>query len=139
MDWHVVSTRRVGGALDDWEEFLCIREGRVASTTVIAICGYEIIGEPPSDWFDDDGVPLPEYRDDHGDLKLPDMWEGSPVSHFDGEYMISDLIPIARHGAKIVLSNSSDKAALPSAIRKLGWKESGAAEALIQHFDADPG
>ncbi len=58
----------------------------------IAICQYNALGEPPSEWFDYEGSPLPEYQDEYGDLKPPAEWNGQPISRYDGEYIVGDLI-----------------------------------------------
>ena len=123
MDWTVISSRESSSMVDTWQDYLYIRAAPDGEGWELGLCGYEVLGEPPSEWFDDDGNPLPEYQDEFGDLKLPDEWEGCPVSHYDGEYIVGDLT--LNTDDSIAQIEAATSEVINDALLSLGWIDDG--------------
>lgn len=75
VPWQKIAEREASGRLDTWSVFLCVRPTAEPQLIEIAVCRYEELGEMPSDWFDEEGRPLPSYSDEDGSLKLPEYYE----------------------------------------------------------------
>ena len=71
----ILDEREGVGRVDTWSEYLCVSRTHDPDKFEIAICRYEMVGEIPTDWFDDEGQPLPKYSDDTGCLKVPEYYE----------------------------------------------------------------
>ena len=57
--WIIVDEREGVGRVDTWSEYLCVMPASEPDTIEIAICRYEMLGEIPVDWFDEEGQTLP--------------------------------------------------------------------------------
>lgn len=107
--WIVVDEREGVGRVDTWSEYLCVSRTDKPETFDIAICRYEVVGEIPTAWFDDEGQPLPEYSDVTGSLKLPQFYEyryagrviRTKLSGHDGEYLLGELVFDETYGGPI--------------------------------------
>ena len=107
--WMILDEREAKGSIDTWSEFLCVRRTDEPDTCDIAICRYEVVGEIPTAWFDDEGQPLPEYCDVTGSLKLPQFYEyryagrviRTKLTGHDGEYLLGELVFDETYGGPI--------------------------------------
>lgn len=122
--WIIVDQREGSGRLDAWSEYLCVSRLPDPAKFEIAICRHELVGEIPTDWFDEDGVPYPEYSDEVGDLVVPDYYDvGSyraKLSGHDGEYLLGELALDETFGQPIVLLDG-DEDGLKQALVALDW------------------
>lgn len=123
--WVVIAEREGVGRLDTWIEYLCVRRIDDAGVCELAICCHEPIAEIPSEWFDDEGEPLPEFKDSDGCLALPEYYEmgGSrtKLTGHDGEYLLGELVLDEQFGGPV--SASLDGAPpMSDALESLGWK-----------------
>ena len=89
MDWQILHSREQSTMADTWTEYLCAQIDKIGIT--LGICTYELLGYLPQEWFDDDGELLPEFQDENGDLELPSEHDGSPVTGYDGEWLLGPL------------------------------------------------
>jgi hypothetical protein len=93
--WVIVDEREGVGRVDTWNEYLCIRTSDDPDWVEITICRYEMVGEIPADWFDEEGRPLPEYSDGSDYLVVPDYFDGwagrAKLTGHDGEYLLGEL------------------------------------------------
>jgi hypothetical protein len=118
MEWKIIRSQEQSTMADSWAEYLCAR----ATWTAIelGIGGEAVLGEIPREWLDEhDGTPLPEFQDEHGDLKLPAEFAGSRVSGHDGEYILGDVEvtgdTVSISYSELTLEKVTD------ALQKLGW------------------
>lgn len=126
--WIIVDEREANGSIDTWSEYLCVRRAGDPNKFEIAICGYEMIGEIPADWFDEEGQPLPEYSDGTGGLEVPEYYEyryagriiRTKLTGHDGEYLLGELICDENYGPPTSLQ-SDDLANLSKALTDLEW------------------
>jgi hypothetical protein len=93
--WIVVDEREGVGRVDTWSEYLCVSRTDEPDTFDIAICRYEVVGEIPAEWFDEDGCPLVEYSDGDGNLLVPEWLEEwghyTKLTGHNGEYLLGEL------------------------------------------------
>ena len=126
--WMILDEREAKGSIDTWSEFLCVRRTDEPDTCDIAICGYEVVGEIPTAWFDDEGQPLPEYSDVTGSLKLPQFYEyryagrviRTKLSGHDGEYLLGELVFDETYGGPISV-RVDDLVKLTDALSIIQW------------------
>jgi hypothetical protein len=135
MDWEVILSRESSSIVDTWQEYLCVRQAPNGTGWEIAICQHNILGEPPSEWFDDEGNPLPDHQDESGGLKLPLEWNGKPVSHYDGEYIVGDLIVMGE--GYVAHADALDPENIKRALVELDWNI-GNADREIEDSDQTP-
>lgn len=89
MAWHTILLREQSTMADTWTEYLCAKVEK--DEIVLGICIYEILEYLPKEWFNDEGEPLPEFRDANGDLELPAEYNGRSVEGHDGEWLLGPL------------------------------------------------
>jgi hypothetical protein len=89
MAWHIILSREQSTMADTWTEYLCAKVEK--GEFVLGVCIHEILQYIPEEWFDDDGEPLPEFRDANGDLELPAEYNGRSVEGHDGECLLGPL------------------------------------------------
>lgn len=122
--WVIVDEREGVGRVDTWSEYLCVKLTDDQDQIDIAVCRNEVVGEIPSEWFDDEGEPLPEFSDENGFLVLPEFYEGwggkTKLTGYDGAYLLGELIWDEEPGPPITV-NLEDGEALYDAIKSLGW------------------
>lgn len=92
MDWHPIICREASNLIEAWPEYLCVQPADEG--LFLAICKPELLGYIPSEWFDEDGELLPEYRTESGDILLPSQYNGQPVTGHDWEYILGPLGPL---------------------------------------------
>ncbi|MGE8142892.1 hypothetical protein ACQKOE_13025 [Novosphingobium sp. NPDC080210] len=126
MTWSKILSREQGTMADTWTEYLCAKPAN--DGFVLGVCIYEIVDYIPGEWFDDDGEPLPEFRDAKGDLVLPAEFNGRPIEGHDGEWLLGPLDQWNNEETAYVteLSHSS----VAEALEILDWKISEANEVL---------
>ena len=118
MTWHILVTREQSSiGAGAWTEYLCARP--VEDGFLLGICINELLGDIPSEWHDDDGELLPEYRDENGDLLLPAQYEGRPVEGYDGEYILGPLDRWNNDESALVKHLSRDS--VSESLRELEW------------------
>ena len=124
MGWTIIGERNVASnspGSDDWVEYLAIRPcGNVFEMT---ICGYEVLGEPPSSWFNEDGNPLPAYSTKNGSLLFPDELNGTKISSYDGVNLLGDLVQDPDFELVVILDNAES---ISKGSVKLNWTDPGA-------------
>lgn len=126
--WIIIDEREATGSIDTWSEYLCVSRTDVPNKFEIAICRYEMVGEIPQEWFDDEGQPLPEYSDSDGYLKIPEYFEhryaggifNTKLSGHDGEYLLGELVYDETYGQPISVQRDDD-AVLSVALIDLEW------------------
>jgi hypothetical protein len=126
--WIIIDEREATGSIDTWNEYLCVGRTDDPNNFEIAICGYEMVGEIPSDWFDEDGQPLPEYSDGTGCLEVPEYYEyryagqivRTKLTGHDGEYLLGELVYDETYGSPITV-HAEYLAELSLALKNLGW------------------
>ncbi|MCZ8017247.1 MULTISPECIES: hypothetical protein [Pseudomonadota] len=125
--WVIVDEREGVGRVDTWSEYLCVKLTDDDEKIDIAVCRHEVIGEIPSEWFDDDGVPLPEFSDENGYLVLPEFYEGwagsTKLTGHDGGYLLGELTWDEGPGPPIT-AERQDVDAVSGALKSLGWSPS---------------
>ena len=124
MNWTIVGERNVASNFpgsDDWVEYLAIRP--CGNAFEMTICGYEVLGEPPSSWFSEDGNPLPEYSTKNGSLLFPEEFNGTKISAHDGVNLLGDLIQDPDFELVLILDNSES---ISKGLEKLNWTNPGA-------------
>ena len=107
--WIIIDEREATGSIDTWSEYLCVSQTDEPQSFEIAICRYEMVGEIPQEWFDDEGQPLTEYSDSEGYLKIPEYFEHryaggifkTKLSGHDGEYLLGELVYDETYGGPI--------------------------------------
>jgi hypothetical protein len=132
--WTVCDKREAYGVHDIWEEYLCVR--RAPGGWEVAVCQHDLLREVASEWFDENGEPLPEYRDEHGALKLPDVVDGQEVWGFDGEYILGRLVPSNADSNRICVGDLDEVFGL-DALASLDWPRT-ALGALLAAVHAHP-
>ena len=121
MNWTIVGERNVASnspGSDDWVEYLAIRP--CGNAFEMTICGYEVLGEPPSSWFSEDGNPLPEYSTKNGSLLFPEDFNGETISAYDGVNLLGDLIPDPDFELVLILDNAES---ILKGLEKLNWTD----------------
>ncbi len=127
-DWIVLDQREGVGRVDTWDEYLCVRKSEKANEVELAICRHQIVCEIPREWFDDDGQPLEEFRDEYGDFQAPEYIDISSsagpirtaiIGH-DGEYLLSDLMCDETYGLPLQ-APGDDVEKIQEAISELEW------------------
>jgi hypothetical protein len=124
MGWTIVGERNVASnspGSDDWVEYLAIRP--CGNAFEMTICGYEVLGEPPSSWFNEDGNPLPAYSTKNGSLLFPDELYGTKISAYDGVNFLGDLVQDPDFELVVILDNAES---ISKGSVKLNWTEPGA-------------
>lgn len=110
--WHPLLSRSgYAGGID----YLCVRQ--TAQGIELALCGHGWLGEVPSDWFDDDGKPVPEHRDADGSLLLPPCWNGQAVTGLEDGMFVGELM--SDDERTILIDDRADS--LASALDELDW------------------
>ena len=89
----------------------------------MTICGYEVLGEPPSSWFSEDGNPLPAYSTKNGSLLFPDELNGTKISAYDGVNLLGDLVQDPDFELVVILDNAES---ISKGSVKLNWTDPGA-------------
>lgn len=137
MSWIIVDEREGVGRLDTWSEYLCMGRTEDSRVYELVVCRHEMVAEIPSEWFDDDGEPLPEFRDSDGCLALPEHYEmggrHTKLTGHDGEYLLGELVPDEQFGGPVTVSLDGVPP-LSNALETLRWKTSSM-EGLIQAID----
>ena len=126
--WIIIDEREATGSIDTWSEYLCVSRTDDPKKFEIAICRYEMVGEIPLEWFDEDGQPLPEYSDGTGCLEVPEYYEyryagqivRTKLTGHDGEYLLGELVYDETYGQPISVQ-SEDDAQLSEALIGLKW------------------
>ena len=126
--WIIVDEREATGSIDTWSEYLCVSRTDDPKKFEIAICRYEMVGEIPLEWFDEDGQPLPEYSDGTGCLEVPEYYEyryagqivRTKLTGHDREYLLGELVYDETYGQPISVQ-SEDDAQLSEALIGLKW------------------
>lgn len=122
--WIIVDEREGVGRVDTWSEYLCVSSTDDPSKFDIAVCGSEVVGEIPADWFDDEGQPIPEYSDDTGCLEVPEYYDGwagvTKLTGHDGEYLLGELVCNETYGLPITV-HAENLAEMSLALMNLGW------------------
>ena len=126
MTWHPISSREQSSMADTWIEYLCA--ARDGDGFCLGICVHELLGYIPQEWFDDEGEPLAEYRDEDGYLRVPAEFEGQPVIGHNGEYLLGELGQW--NNDETVSVKQLTPEALTSALGQLDWDLEDAREAL---------
>jgi hypothetical protein len=112
-----VASRQASGATEPWTEYLCARH--VPQGLEFAVCANKVIAEIPSDWLDEDGLPLPRYRDDRGELMVPAYFQGHEVLDIADGYLLGPLEVDPNHDpVTIPRATLRD---LQSAMKLLDW------------------
>lgn len=97
------------------DEYLCVFRG--PSGYVLNVYHYPWLGEVPAEWYNEDGVLLPEHRDAYDDLSLPDEWNGQVVAaHLYGGF-VGRLQPVL---TDVQVSELAEENVL-AALAELGW------------------
>jgi len=126
MTWYPILSREQSTMADTWTEYLCAtREGGKFD---LGICAHELLGYIPGEWLDDDGEPLPKYRDEHGSLLVPTEFEGRSVVGHDGEYLLGPLVQSDNEQSASVSELSLE--ALIGALRQIEWDTEDASKLL---------
>jgi|GEM_PF-4382456 hypothetical protein len=89
MTWNIILSREQSTLADTWTEYLCAKPEK--DGFVLGVCIHEIVDYIPGTWFDEDGEPLPGFRDANGDLLLPAEYNGRPIEGHDGEWLLGPL------------------------------------------------
>jgi len=126
--WIIVDEREATGSIDTRSEYLCVSRTDDPKKFEIAICRYEMVGEIPLEWFDEDGQPLPEYSDGTGCLEVPEYYEyryagqivRTKLTGHDREYLLGELVYDETYGQPISVQ-SEDDAQLSEALIGLKW------------------
>jgi len=126
--WIILDEREGVGRVDTWSEYLCVSRTHDPDKFEIAICRYEMVGEIPTDWFDDEGQPLPKYSDDTGCLEVPEYYEHryagqivrTKLTGHDGEYLLGELSCDESFGPPITV-NRRDTAEIIGLVNDMGW------------------
>ena len=112
------------GRVDTWSEYLCVSSTNDPDKFEIAICRNEVVGEIPSDWFDDEGQPLTEYFDGTGYLVVPEYYDGwagrTKLTGHDGEYLLGELSWDESFAPPITV-NRRNTVEIINAMNDLGW------------------
>lgn len=116
-EWTTLATCTAQGAVDCWLTHLVARQ--VHGGVALDVFGETVLGEIPRDWYDEDGNVLPMFRTDDGDIRLPEVFNGSSVTGHDGEYILGEMKPAADGSEKILASLRLDD--LYDALEQLGW------------------
>ena len=137
MNWYPILSREQSSMVDSWTEYLCATED--GDGFALGICVHELLGYVPQEWFDEDGEPLSEYRDEHGSLQVPSEHEGRQVFGHDGEYLLGPLGQSNNEQSAHV--NELSRSALSEALRQMEWSEEDVDEALaaLQILRGDEG
>jgi hypothetical protein len=127
MTWNILVTREQSSiGAGAWTEYLCART--VEDGFLLGICIYELLGDIPSEWRDDDGELLPEYQDGNGDLLLPAQYEGRRVEGYDGEYILGPLDRWNNDESALVKHLSRDS--VSKSLHELEWDTDDTDEVL---------
>jgi hypothetical protein len=128
-EYVILDSREAAGALDSWDEHLCLR--RTPLGHELAIYGYELLGEVPDHWYDEDtGEPLPPYRDEFGDIALPAEYERQAVTGVTSDrYLVGSLVPV-QDNAVVTLAGTG-RSALVVALDALDWPRSALAALMV--------
>lgn len=126
--WIILDEREGVGGVDTWSEYLCASRTDNPEQFEIAICRYEMVGEIPAEWFDDEGQPLPEYSDGTNCLIVPEYYEyryagqivRTKLTGHDGEYLLGQLVWDETFGGPITV-HAGDSAEISLAIQTLEW------------------
>ena len=115
--WVTLATRSVSGAIDAWEEYLAARQHR--DGILIDIFAHRWLGEVPNDWYDKEGLLLPMGCTEDGDVRLPEVFNGSPVfGYLDGRFIGS--LKRVHDGARLELRPITANL-VREALDHLGW------------------
>ncbi len=126
ISWSPILSREQSNMSDTWTEYLCAtRDGAVFG---LGICVHELLGYIPQEWFDDDGEPLPQYRNKDGSLRVPAEFAGQSVVGHDGEYLLGSLGQWNSDQSASVSDLSLE--AVNDALRQIGWNVDDASELL---------
>ena len=131
--WIIVDEREATGSIDTWSEFLCVSRTNEPQNFILAICRYEMVGEIPPEWFDDECQPLPEYSDGEGGLEVPEYFEyryagqivRTKLTGHDGEYLLGGLVYDETYGQPITV-NAEILDEISQALETVGWMASDA-------------
>jgi len=102
---------------DTWTEYLCAKPGNGGIT--LGICTRELLCEIPQEWFGDDGDPLPEFSDEHGELRVPEEYDGRKIHGHDGEYLLGELGTWTNDNSAFVSELSSEN--VRQSLLRLNW------------------
>jgi hypothetical protein len=126
MEWQILHSREQSTVADTWTEYLCAKIDETQIT--LGICIYELLGDLPREWFDDDGELLPEFQDENGDLELPDEYDGKPVTGNNGEWLLG---PLDRwNNDEIATITELSLESITEALHALQWDPADASEVL---------
>lgn len=129
--WIIIDEREGVGRVDTWSEYLCVSRTEDPRIYEFAICRHEMVGEIPSEWFDEEGQPLPEYSDKDGSLVIPEYYEyryaggtvRTKLTGHDGEYLLGELVLDEQFGGPVPASLDGAPP-LSDALESMGWKTS---------------
>ena len=127
MTWHPLLSREQSSiGAGAWTEYLCANP--IGNGFALGICMYELLGDIPSEWYDDDGDLLPGYRDESGGLLLPAEYKGRPVEGYDGEYLLGPLDQWNNDQSALVRQLSRES--VRESLSQLDWDTDDADEVL---------
>lgn len=112
--YRIVDERDQSNAYDVWSEFLCVTP---SPTPRLSTCVFGAIAEPPDDWFDDDGEPLP-HRSLDGTLFPPAFFEGDPVGLV--ESFVCGPLVVSPGGDETALASAQESEVVQT-LEGLGW------------------
>lgn len=118
-----VARREQFGVHDTWDEYLCAFSDPWGF--MLDVFRYEWLGPVPRQWFSEDGEPLPEHLDPQGNLKLPEVIDGTPVLAHMYAGFVGPFQSVCEGSVRI--SDRSEDLVL-SALEALGWDRSFTAD-----------
>jgi hypothetical protein len=113
--WHTLLSRY---AYAGGKDHLCAR--KTPAGLELAVCGHSWIAEVPSDWFDDDGEPIPEHRAVDGGLELPSSWDGETVTGIEDGIFVGELVA---DDERTIAVDPTSAENLAQALADLSWDE----------------